>query len=177
MIDAKFLEGIGITDENAVKSITETYTADIQAEQKVAAEIRKSLDEANSTIQSYKDMDVDGIKKSAEDWQKKYEQAEEARKAKEYHDNVMAFVRQQNPKNDIYAEHIQRQIIGKGLKFDNDGKLLGGDDVIKQLRTECPDAFGADPSERAAAPTSGHASQTMSGVEKAFYAMNPGLKK
>lgn len=32
MIDQKFLEGIGITDENIVKSITETYSADIKAE-------------------------------------------------------------------------------------------------------------------------------------------------
>ena len=33
MIDQKFLESLGVTDESAVQKITETYTADIQAEQ------------------------------------------------------------------------------------------------------------------------------------------------
>ena len=84
MIDQKFLESLGVTDESAVQKITETYTADIQAEQDAAAATKTQLDEANKTIQSYKDMDIDGIQQSAADWQKKYEQAEADRKAKDY---------------------------------------------------------------------------------------------
>lgn len=34
--------------------------------------VKKQLTEANTQIQSYKDMDIDGIKKSASDWEKKY---------------------------------------------------------------------------------------------------------
>ena len=65
MIDQKFLESLGVTDESAVQKITETYTADIQAEQDAAATAKTQLDEANKTIQSYKDMDIDGIQQSA----------------------------------------------------------------------------------------------------------------
>lgn len=34
--------------------------------------LESQLSEANTTIQSYKDMDIDGIKKSASDWEQKY---------------------------------------------------------------------------------------------------------
>ncbi len=34
--------------------------------------IRKSLDDANNTIKSYTDMDVEGIKKSVKDWEDRY---------------------------------------------------------------------------------------------------------
>ena len=70
MIDQKFLESLGVTDESAVQKITETYTADIKAEQDAAATAKTQLDEANKTIQSYKDMDIDGIQQSAAEWQK-----------------------------------------------------------------------------------------------------------
>lgn len=35
--------------------------------------VQQQLTDANATIQSYKDMDVDGIKKSVTDWEQKYE--------------------------------------------------------------------------------------------------------
>ena len=72
MIDEKFLKGIGITDKDTVQKITETYAADIKAEQDAAAAVQTQLDEASKTIQSYKDMDIDGIKQSAADWETKY---------------------------------------------------------------------------------------------------------
>ena len=34
--------------------------------------LETQLGEANNTIKSYKDMDIDGIKQSADDWEKKY---------------------------------------------------------------------------------------------------------
>lgn len=34
--------------------------------------VKKQLEDANTEIQSYKDMDIDGIKKAAADWEEKY---------------------------------------------------------------------------------------------------------
>ena len=34
--------------------------------------VKKQLDDANKEIQSYKDMDIEGIKKSAQEWENKY---------------------------------------------------------------------------------------------------------
>ena len=103
MIDQKFLEGIGITDENMVKSITEAYDADIKAEQDKAAAVQTQLTEASEKLASFEKMDVDKIKQEAADWKQKFEQAEADRKEKEYRDGVAAFVRKQGMKNDIYA--------------------------------------------------------------------------
>ncbi len=36
--------------------------------------VKQQLSDANTTIQSYKDMDIDGIKQSAKDWETKYTQ-------------------------------------------------------------------------------------------------------
>lgn len=141
MIDKAFLEGIGITDAETVKQITDTYAADIQAEKDAAAAVQTQLETANTTIQSYKDMDIDGIKQSAADWQKKYEDAEKERKAQAYSDGLDKFVQKQGMRNDIYAAHLKQQLSDKQLKFDDNGVLLGGDDVVKALRESCPDAF------------------------------------
>ncbi len=177
MIDQKFLEELGITDEAAVKSITDTYSADIKAEQEAVTTIKTQLDEANKTIKSYKDMDVDSIKKSADDWQQKYEQLEAQQKEKEYSDKLDKFIKDQGMKNSVYAEYLKDKITAQNLQFDDKGILTGGDAVVKALRESCPDAFAADPTERAAAPTSGRVPQAMSGVEARFYEMNPGLRK
>ena len=74
MINKEFLEGLGITDEATVKSITDTYNADITTDKDSAAAIQTQLDEANTTIKSYTDMDIDSVKKSAADWENKYKQ-------------------------------------------------------------------------------------------------------
>lgn len=141
MIDQSYLESIGITDADTVKQITDTYGADIQSEKDAAAAIQAQLDTANTTIQSYKDMDIDGIKQSAADWQKKYEQLEEERKAKDYSDKLDKFVSAQGMKNEIYAAHLKQQLAEKQLQFDDKGVLVGGGDIVKALRESCPDAF------------------------------------
>ena len=141
MIDKSYLESLGITDADTVKKITDTYAADIQAEKDVAATVQTQLDTATQTIQSYKDMDIDSIKKSAEDWKQKYEQAEADRKAKEYSDQLDRFVQKQGMRNDIYAAHLKQLLSDKQLKLDEKGVPLGGDDVVKALRESCPDAF------------------------------------
>ena len=133
MIDQKFLESLGVTDESAVQKITETYTADIKAEQDAAATAKTQLDEANKTIQSYKDMDIDGIQQSAADWQKKYEQAEADRKAKDYSDRLDQFVQQQGMTNAVYADYLKRQLLDKKLQFDDKGELIGGTEAVQDL--------------------------------------------
>ena len=52
-----------------------------QAEVTKNTGLSQQLEAANTTIQSYKDMDIDGIKKSAADWETKYKQDTEALQA------------------------------------------------------------------------------------------------
>ena len=62
-------------------------------------------------------------------------------------------------------------------KMDIDGdKLIGGDDVVKQFREKYPDAFKSADTGGFIAPTGNSATGKLSGVEQAFYSMNPNLK-
>ena len=50
--------------------------------------LQNQLNDANKTIQSFQDMDIESTKKSAEDWKQKVEQLEADQKAKEYSDKL-----------------------------------------------------------------------------------------
>lgn len=177
MINKEFLEGLGITDEATVKSITETYNADIKAEKDGAAAIQTQLDEANATIKSYADMDIEGVKKSAADWEEKYKKSEADRLAFEHRTKVGDLVKGLKLKDNIYEDYLTNQIIEKQLKFDGD-KLIGGDDVIGAFREAHPDAFQSEPvPPKFSYPTHGGGSSAdVSAVEAAFLARNPGIK-
>lgn len=174
MIDKKFLKELGITDDAVVTRITGTYSADIQAEKDAAAALQTQLTEANTTIQSFKDMDIEGIQKSADEWKQKAETAEAERQAFEHRTKLQAYVKGLHLRDDIYEAHVTKLLEDKGLKFDGD-KLIGGEDVVQTFRESHADAFAPDKSEQAAGPTSGNAPETMSGVEKRFYERNPHL--
>ena len=102
--------------------------------------LKIQLDTANSTIKSYEDMDIDGIKKSVEDYKTKWEQSENERKAFEYRTKISGFVKSLGLKDDIYEKYVTDLIIGKELKFDGD-KLIGSNDVVNAFRESHPDAF------------------------------------
>ena len=116
--------------EPAVKTYTEQEYNDLKTQ----------LDTANDTIKSYEKMDIDGIKKSVEDYKQKWEQSENDRKAFEHRTKVSGFVKSLGLKDDIYEKHVTDLILEKDLKFDGD-KLIGGDDIVKQFREKYPDAF------------------------------------
>ena len=176
MIDKKFLEDLGITDEATVKSITDTYNADIKTEKDSAAAIQTQLDEANTTIKSYADMDIESVKKSAADWENKYKQSEADRLAFEHKTKVGNMLKGLKLKDSIYEDYLTNQIIEKQLKFEGD-KLIGGDDVVKAFKEAHPDAFQTDPvPPKFSYDTHGGEATGVTGVEAAFLARNPGLK-
>ena len=123
-----------VQEENTPEQAVKTYS-----EQEYNA-LKTQLDKANSTIQSYKDMDIDGIKKSVEDYKQKLEKSESDRKAFEHKTRVSSFVKSLGLKDDIYEKHVTDMILEKGLKFDGD-KLIGGDDVVNQFKEKYPNAF------------------------------------
>ena len=159
-----------------VQETPKTYTLEEYSnlETKYKA-LETQLAEANKTIQSYKDMDIDSIKKSVEDYKSKYEQSEADRKAFEHKTKVSAYVRGLNLKDDIYENYITNELISKGLQFEGD-KLIGGDDVVSAFKETHPDAFKPSPNERVASPTSKNAPTSLSGVEQEFLKRNPNLK-
>lgn len=104
--------------ENAPEPAEKTYS------EKEYNALKSQLDTANDTIKSYEKMDIDGIKKSVEDYKQKWEQSENDRKAFEHKTKVSSFVKSLGLKDDIYEKHVTDLIISKELKFDGD-KLNG----------------------------------------------------
>ena len=162
-------ENENVQAENQQEQQAKTYS-----EQEYNA-LAEQLRTANDTIQSYKDMDIDDIKASVEEYKTKYEQSENDRKAFEHRTKVGGFVKSLGLKDDIYEKYVTDMIIAKELKFDGD-KLIGGGDVVNQFREKYPDAFKPADTGDFIAPTGHSNTAKLSGVEQAFYSMNPNLK-
>lgn len=146
----EFLKGLGLTDEQ-IQSIQAESGKEIQKHKDDYAALKAEndsqkelLENANKEISSYKDMDIEGIKKSAEDYKTKYEEAEKEHQAKiaqmEYDSKLDKYVGTLNLKNDIYRKEVVSRIKEKDLKFEGD-TLLGGEDFIKAFKEQYAEAF------------------------------------
>lgn len=119
---------------------------------------------------------LENLKQSAkdnEDFKKKFEESEQARKDFEYKTKVNSFVKSLNLKDDIYEKYVSDIIIEKGLKFEGE-KLIGGDDVVSVFKEKYPNAFK---SEKLLPEFSVHSSgQEGAGTDEAFIRSVMGIK-
>ena len=72
-------------EEESLDAIMTENGRDIEAAKKPFADydhIKEQLDEAQKTIQGFKDQDIEGVRKSAKDWEEKYNQAVKDHEAK-----------------------------------------------------------------------------------------------
>lgn len=105
------------------------------------------LSDANTAIQSYKDMDIDAIKKAAEDWETKYNADTKALKDQlegvQYNHAVENAVSGIKFTSASAKKAFVSDLTAKGLKLQ-DGKLLGLDDFTKTYKDNDPGAFAPD---------------------------------
>lgn len=108
-------------------------------------ETKKLLDEANTTIQSYKDMDIDGIKKSASDWEEKYNTDTKALndKLEEQATEFAAekYMGQFKFTSPLVAKAAMTEFMAQGFKRGEDGTFLGADDFMNKMKEANPGAF------------------------------------
>lgn len=146
----EFLKGLDLEDA-VIDQIMDENGKDInKANDKIKTletevnNTKELLTNANKEIDSYKSMDIDAIKKSAEDYKAKYETAENDYKAQiaemELNNKLEKYVDKLNLKNDIYKKEVISRIKEKELKFDGD-VLLGGDELVKGFKEQYTDAF------------------------------------
>lgn len=106
--------------------------------------IEKQLKDANDTIKSYKDMDIDGIKKSAADWERKYN--EETQKLnQQIEDDRKAFAAEryiagQKIKSPLSRKAILQEFLSQNLEY-KDGTFTGADEYMEKVRKQYPDEF------------------------------------
>lgn len=104
--------------------------------------VKQQLTDANTEIQSYKDMDIDGIKAKAAEWEQKYNtdtQALNDKLRKQELDHQMdRYLDSAGIKpGAMYRNFVRSAMEAKEFKFDGN-KFVGADDYIKELK-ENPD--------------------------------------
>lgn len=98
------------------------------------------LKDANKEIKSYKDMDIDTIKKSADEYKVKFEEAEIMLEKQNREFAAKEFLNQYNFANDRSKKSVLGDFLEKDFKLEND-KFLGAEDWIKALVENEPEVF------------------------------------
>lgn len=156
-VDAKLTEINGAEDrkDNPVKFVDlsegnyvgkENYTR-LQTE---SAGYKQQIDDANKEIQSYKDMNIEGIRQSAADWEAKYN-----KETKDLQDKLASqertfaaerYLDGQKIKSPLSRKTILHEFLAQNMEF-KDGKFTGADEYMRSVREQYPDEFEADEPE------------------------------
>lgn len=108
---------------------------------------KDQLKEANTTIQSYKDMDIENIKASADQWKNKYETETQELNDKLKKQAYEFAAKEYLGKYDFLSERVKNSILKDFMDKDfklEEGKFLGADDWIKNLSENEPELFKDD---------------------------------
>lgn len=109
--------------------------------------LETQLGEANNTIKSYKEMDIDGIRQSAENWETKYKEdtASLQNKLSEQEKRFAAerYLDGQKIKSPLSRKTILNEFLSKDLEY-KDGKFSGADEYMKSVKEQYPDEFESD---------------------------------
>jgi hypothetical protein len=130
---------IAVEQKKAEKAIQERDSYKLKAES-----LGTQVNDANTEIQKFKDMDIDGIKKAADDWK---ETAEKAKADADKQISQMKFdyalsaaLTGAKAKN---AKAVKALLDMDGLKF-NDGKIVGLDEQLAQIKADNDYLFESD---------------------------------
>lgn len=146
----EFLKELGIA-EDLIDKIMDENGRDIEAEKgKVGSKdkeielLNNQLKDANKTIKSYKDMDIDKIKESASEWEGKFK---EAQKDMENLKNTSALEKALLSVNAHDGDILMKLIDKESLKFTDEG-VTGLEEQIKVLQESKPYLFKATNGEQ-----------------------------
>ena len=155
-----FLKGLGL-DDSVIDQIMDENGKDIQREKNAVNKVNQDLEkykaeneslktqlsEANTQIQSFKEMDIDGIKASAEEWKTKYETDTKALNekiaAKDYDYAIKDFMSNYKFIDDDVKETVINKFKAKEFKLE-EGKFLGGEDFMKDYKENHKSLFVPD---------------------------------
>ena len=159
----EFLEGLDLDEgaklpKSAVDAIMAEYGKDFAEKDNTISTLtterdglKVQLNTANQTIQSYKDMDIDGIKQSAADWETKYNTDTQKLKDDLAAANYGFAVKEAVSGLKFTSESAKKAFIAdlteKKLALQ-DGKLLGLEDFTKAYQETDPGAFAPEDDDK-----------------------------
>lgn len=144
----EFLEGLNL-DKETIDSIMSEYGKTTQVLRDERDTLKTQIDNANKEIQSYKDMDIESIKKSADDWKTKYEEMEANQKAEKEKSireaRTNAFFNDVKFASESAKAGVISQFNEKDFKYDEESqKFLGASEWLNDLKEKDAGAFMSD---------------------------------
>lgn len=141
----EFLEGLELNKET-IDTIMAEYGKTTQGLREERDNLKTQVEDANKEIQSYKDMDIDSIKKSADDWKTKYEEMEANQKAEKEksirNERTNAFFNDIKFASESAKAGVIAQFNEKDFKYDEETKkFLGANEWLKDLKEKDSGAF------------------------------------
>lgn len=140
-----FLKELGLTDEQIDKIMAENgkdiekYKSESDALRTTNTQQKTQLEEANKQIESFKSMDIEGIKKAADDYKTKFEEAEKNYKAEldkiSYNSAAEKFVDSLKPKDGLSKSAILSEFAKKEFKLDGEN-FVGGKEWAEQFKKD-----------------------------------------
>lgn len=169
-MERKFLEELGLKKE-VIDKVLDRHSREIGRQKAAAESWKRECAALRAQLEGWKDLDVDAIRRSAEEWRSKYEtETETLRKALE---------------DRVYSDALKEAL--SGLKFSsesakrsfladlterrppmNGGKLIGLDDFVKEYRKRDPDAFAPEKQEKIPVAVRGAWSGSNTGLDTAL---------
>lgn len=133
------------------KKEAEKATEKIKSLERELETKKQTLADANSQIEKFKGMDVEGIKKSSDEWKFKYEtfqmeaekqktEFEKKMKAQEYEYAAKDYINGLKFTNDFTKNAFLKEFMGQEFKLSK-GKFLGADDYINKFKESNPGVF------------------------------------
>ena len=146
----QFAEALGKEKDIKLYNLSDGgYVGKDKLDAKIAelAAIKAQLEDANNAIKSYKDMDIDGIKASAESWEQKYKDETAALKSKmeaqEYEYQIKSLANDYKFSSASAKKAFIADLMANKLAL-NDGKVMGFADFVESYKQNDPDAFVED---------------------------------
>lgn len=166
----EFLEGLDLGEgaklpKSAIDAIMAEHGRDIEAKNNTITTLtterdglKTQLGEASATIQSYKDMDIEGIKAKPGEWETKYNTDTQALKdqlaAAQYGFAVKEATAGMKFTSTSAQKAFVAELTAKKLPLQ-DGKLLGLEDFAKAYRESDPGAFAPENDDKTPVATRG----------------------
>lgn len=144
------LIALGLTEEQANAVLAENgkdvnaVRAKLTTAETERDTYKQQAEDAAKEIKGYKELDIEGIKASVTSWETKYNtdtQALQTKLEEQQKDFAMKeYIGTYNFTSELVKEAVLAQLKAKDFKLDN-GKFLGADDFMKQLKEANPTAF------------------------------------
>lgn len=177
--DLKKIEGLS---EEAINQIMALHHTDVSSwnekfdtQQSAIAERESRLSEMTTKYAQYEGVDVKKLQKDYADLQNKYTSDMTAKEREYAKSKLFDGVKWTSS---LAKQGAMAEFESKGLEF-KDGRFEGADAFFNDLKSSNPEAFeetkgvGSTGFEHGGSPLG----EEMSGVEKAFYKLNPDIKK